>query len=78
MIFQLDQLVGYLPVRVTYVNYECQEYHIDFGSSIIEGTTIPEDELLVLECEINKEAAKDRIRKQIQSLQKSLDNLEKD
>lgn len=75
MIFKVDQIVGYLPVKVTYVNYEQQEYRIDFGSSVLEGATLYEDDLLLLEVEINKEAAKERIRKQIEQLQISLEKL---
>jgi hypothetical protein len=75
MIFKVGQVVGYLPVKVTYVNYEQQEYHIDFGSSVLEGATLYEDDLLVLESEINKEAAKERLRNQIQQLQSRLDRL---
>lgn len=75
MIFKAEQIIGYMPVKVTYVNYELQEYHIDFGSSVLEGATLYEDDLLVLEAEINKEAARERIRNQIQQLQISLDKL---
>lgn len=75
MIFKAEQIIGYMPVKVTYVDYELQEYHIDFGSSVLEGATLYEDDLLVLESEINKKAAKGRLRNQIQQLQSRLDRL---
>lgn len=78
MQFSEGHIIGYLPIKVAYINYEDRTYSIDFGSTVVEGIYIDEFEALRLEEEVNKEAAKLRIKKKIEQLQSTLKRLEED